>query len=304
MSAATKGQWFDLIDPAVTKFFEDEYEQLKDRLAEVFSMQSSSLAFEKSSSGGALPNFTPFTGTVTYQSMAQGYDITTTHVPFSNGIQIERELYDDDRHGVWTGKPKALARAYHQTRQEYGARLFNNAFSVDSLFYSNSEGVALCSDSHTTNAEGVSTASGFDNLTTASLSATSVEAAYIQMRDFRNDVGKKISVLPSKLIVPVALYPTAHEIVKSLGKVDTANNNVNFSHGMYEIFDWEYLTDSNNWFLVDGKTQKDYFIWYDRVPIEFAMAEELDTLVAKWRAYARFSYMYRDWRGILGASVS
>ena len=124
------------------------------------------------------------------------------------------------------------------------------------------------------------------------------------MRDFRNDVGQKISVMPSKLIVPVALYPTAHEIVKSIGKVDSANNNVNFSNGMYEIFDWEYLTDSNNWFLVDGKTQKDDFIWYDRIPIEFAMAEELDTLVAKWRAYARYSFVWRDWRSILGASVS
>jgi phage major head subunit gpT-like protein len=256
------------------------------------------------SSGGALPNFLPFTGTVSYQSMAQGYDITATHVAFANGIQIERELYDDDRHGVWKGRPKALAKAYHQTRQTYGARLLNNAFSLDNLFYSNSEAVALCSDSHTTNASGVSTSTGFDNLVTSSLSATAVEAAYIQMRDFRNDVGQKISVMPSKLIVPVALYPTAHEIVKSMGKVDTANNNVNFSNGMYEIFDWEYLTDTNNWFLVDGKQQKDHFIWYDRIPIEFAMAEELDTLVAKWRAYARFSYVWRDWRAILGASVS
>ena len=303
-SPATKGQWVDLIDKAVTKFFADEYKALPDRLAELFSMQSSSDAFEKWSAGGALPNFTQFTGTVNYQNMAQGYDVTATHVPFANGIQIERELYDDDRHGQWAGRPKSLARAYHQTRQGHGARLLNNAFSVDTFFYSNSEGVSLCSDSHTTNAVGVSTTAGFDNLTTASLSATAVEALYIQMRDFRNDVGQKISVMPSKLVVPVQLYPTAHEIVKSMGKVDSANNNVNFSNGMYEIFDWEYLTDTNNWFMVDGRTQKDNFIWFDRIPIEFAQAEELDTLIAKWRAYARYSFMWRDWRSIAGASVS
>ena len=299
----SSGNWADLLDKRVTKWFDDEYTALPDRLASVYQMLSSSDSFEKWSTGGALPNFTQHTGIVTYQSMSQGYDVTATHVPFSNGIQIERDLYDDDRHGQWTGRPKALARSYHQTRQGHGARLFNNAFSVDTFFYNNSEGVALCSDSHTTNS-GVSTSVGFDNLTTASLSATAVEAAYIQMRDFRNDVGQKITVMPSKLIVPVALYPTAHEIVKSMGKVDSANNNVNFSNGMYEIFDWEYLTDSNNWFLVDGKIQKDDFIWYDRTPIEFAMAEELDTLIAKWRAYARYSYVWKDWRSILGASVS
>jgi phage major head subunit gpT-like protein len=304
MSApATKGQWFDLIDKSVTKYFEDAYTPLPDRLSEVFDMQSSGDAFEKWSAGGALPNFTQFTGTVNYQSMSQGYDVTATHVPFANGIQIERELYDDDRHGQWAGRPKALARAYHQTRQGHGARIFNTAFSVDSFFYSNSEGVSLCSDSHTTNS-GVSTATGFDNLITSSLSATAVEAAYIQMRDFRNDVGQKISVMPSKLVVPVSLYPQAMEIVKSLGKVDTANNNVNFSNGMYELFDWEYLTDTNNWFMIDGRTQKDNFIWFDRVPIEFAMAEELDTLVAKWRAYARYSFFWRDWRSVIGANVS
>ena len=299
----SSANWFDLIDKRVTKFFEDTYTALPDRLSSVYDMLSSGDAFEKWSSGGALPNFTQFAGTVTYQSMSQGYDVTATHVPFANGIQIERELYDDDRHGVWQGKPKALARSYHQTRQGHGAQIFNSEFSIDMTFYNNSEGVALCSDSHTTNAD-VSTATGFDNLITSALSATAVEAAYIQMRNFRNDVGQRISVRPSKLIVPVALYPTAYEIVKSVGKVDTANNNVNFSQGTYEIFDWEFLTDTNNWFMVDGSMQKDCFKWFDRIPIEFAMAEELDTLIAKWRAYARYSFFWRDWRCILGASVS
>lgn len=299
----TSANWYHLIDKRVTKFFDDQYNELPDNLSKVYDMLSSSDSFEKWASGGALPNFTQFAGSVTYQSMSQGYDVTATHVPFTNGIVIERELYDDDRHGVWQGRPKSLARSYHQTRQGHGAHMFNNAFSVDTFFYTNSEGVALCSDSHTTNS-GVSTAVGFDNLTTSALSATAVEAAYIQMRDFRNDVGQKISIRPSKLIVPVALYPAAFEIVKSMGKVDTANNNVNFNNGMYEIFDWEFLTDTNNWFMVDGSLQKECFKWFDRIPIEFAMAEELDTLIAKWRAYARYSCFWRDWRAILGANVS
>lgn len=299
----SSGNWADLLDKRVTKFFDDEYSQLPDRVGDVFSIEKSSDSFEKWSAGGALGNFTQFTGTVTYQSQAQGYDVTATHVPFANGIQIERELYDDDRHGVWQRKPKALARAAHQTRQEHAARIFNNAFSVDTFFYNNSEGIAMCSDSHTTNS-GASTATGFDNLTTSSLSATAVTAAYIQMRDYRNDVGKKISIRPSKLVIPVSLYDVAYEITKSAGKVDTGNNNANVHQGMYEVFDWEYLTDTNNWFMIDGSLQKDSLIWFDRMPLEFAMAEELDTLIAKWRAYMRYSFMWRDWRFILGANVS
>lgn len=297
------GNFGDLIDKRVTKLFYDEYKQLPDKIPSVYSVESSSDSFEKWSGVGSLPDFTQFAGTVTYQSQAQGYDTTATHVPFANGIQIERELYDDDRHGVWERRPVALAQSAQRTRQKHAARIFNNAFSVDTFFYNNSEGVALCSDSHTTNS-GVSTASGFDNLTTAALSAVSVASARIQMRNFRGDVGERISVMPDKLIIPVDLYEVAYEIAESEGKVDTSLNNANVHKGKYEVMDWEYLTDTNNWFMVDSRMQKQFLTWFDRIPLEFAMAEELDTLVAKWRAYMRYSFAWWDWRFILGGSVS
>ena len=297
------GNFGDLIDKRVTKLFYDKYKQLPDRIADFYGVESSSDSYEKWSGVGSLGDFSQFAGTVTYQAQAQGYDTTATHVPFANGIQIERELYDDDRHGIWERRPVALAQAAQRTRQKHAARIFNNAFSVDSFFYSNSEGVAICSDSHTTNS-GASTAAGFDNLVTSSLSAVSVTAARIQMRGFRGDVGERLSIMPNKLIIPPDLYEIAYEIAESEGKVDTANNNANVHKGKYEVSDWEYLTDTNNWFMLDGSAQKDSLTWFDRVPLEFAMAEELDTLIAKWRAYMRYSCAWWDWRFILGGNVS
>ena len=297
------GNFGDLIDKRVTKLFYDKYKQLPDRIADFYGVESSSDSYEKWSGVGALGDFSQFAGTVTYQAQAQGYDTTATHVPFANGIQIERELYDDDRHGIWERRPVALAQAAQRTRQKHAARIFNNAFSVDSFFYNNSEGVSICSDTHTTNS-GASTAAGFDNLTTSSLSAVSVTAARIQMRGFRGDVGERLSIMPNKLIIPPDLYEIAYEIAESEGKIDTANNNANVHKGKYEVSDWEYLTDTNNWFMLDGSAQKDSLTWFDRVPLEFAMAEELDTLIAKWRAYMRYSCAWWDWRFILGGSVS
>lgn len=293
----------DLLDKRVTKLFYDEYTQLPDRLPDVFSMESSSDSFEKWSGVGSLPDFSQFAGTVGYQSQAQGYDTTATHIPFSNGIQIERELYDDDRHGIWERRPVALAQAAQRTRQKHGARMFNNAFTVDTFFYNNSEGVALCSDSHTTNS-GASTTAGFDNNVTSGLSAVSVAAARIQMRGFRGDVAERLSIMPDTLWIPPDLYDIAYEISESSGKPDTANNNANVHKGKYEVYDWEYLTDSNNWFMCDSRQQKQFLTWFDRIPLEFAMAEELDTLIAKWRAYMRYSCAWWDWRFILGANVS
>jgi len=34
------------------------------------------------------------------------------------------------------------------------------------------------------------------------------------------------------------------------------------------------------------------------------MAEDIDTLVAKWRGYMRYSMAWTDWRFIVGAVVS
>ena len=44
--------------------------------------------------------------------------------------------------------------------------------------------------------------------------------------------------------------------------------------------------------------------WVDRVPIEFAFAEDLDTLIAKWRGYMRYSNAHVDWRWIVGSQVN
>lgn len=303
----SSGNFGDLLDRRITKLFYDELEQLPDLVGTVFQIAKSNDAYEVSSETGALDDFSEFTGTVSYGSQNQGYDVRMTPLEFTKGIQIERKLYDDDRHNIWQSRPKELANAANRTRQKDAARLFNNAFSVDTKFYSHSEGVALCSDSHTTTS-GASTATGFDNLITSALSAVSFSAARIQMQGFLDDIGNRYYSMPNELWIPIDLFEVAQEIVKSSGKIDTANNNINVHKDAFTIMPsengWNYMTDTNNWFIADSRLRKRFAVWYERVPLEFAMAEELDTLIAKWRAYMRYGNMYQNWRFILGASVS
>mgnify|MGYP001559622058 CR=1 FL=1 len=95
----SSGSFADLIDKRVTKLFYDEYKQLPSRKGDLYSMERSNDSFERWSEIGSVGDFTEFTGTVSYQSQSQGYDTTATHVEFSNGIQIERKLYDDESIG-------------------------------------------------------------------------------------------------------------------------------------------------------------------------------------------------------------
>lgn len=297
----------DLVDRRITKIFYDEYDQLPDVVPILFGMDNSSDQYETVSAVGALQDFSQFTGQVEYQDQNQGYDVTATHIEFASGIQIERALYDDDRHGIWESRPVDLAQAANRTRQKHAARIFVNASSVDTFFYRNSENVALVSDSHTTTS-GASTAAGFDNMATTAFSAAALLAAVIQAKGFRDDQANRISVNMDELWIPVDLYGSAFEVIESFGKTAGANNERNVHYGGYKIMPseggWNYMSDATDWFLCDSKGRKKNLTWFDRVPLEFAQAEDIDTLVAKWRAYMRYSYMHRDWRWIMGSIVS
>lgn len=300
----TSSSFGDLLDPRFQKIFQDTIKPLPDMLGTVYTMVPTNGRNNMTwSEVGTLTDWDEFTGSVAYTSLSQGYDVTMTPVEFTKGVQVQRKLYDDDQYHIMDQKPKSVADSLHRTRQKHGARLFNNAFSVDSLFYSHSEGVALCSDSHTTNS-GASTASGFDNKTTASLTATAVFAMRLQMVGYRGDQAERIEVMPDELWFPPDLSEQAFEIIKSGGKVDTANNNRNFHEGRYEPYEWRYLTDTNNWFMCDSSLRKQFCFWQDRVPAEFAMIEDFDTLVAKWRGYARHGMTYVNWRFVGGAQVT
>lgn len=293
----------DVLDPRFRRIFDDRFTDLPDMVSDFYNVIGGKLQVERFSNVGTLGDMPLFNGSVTYDDVYQGYDTAVTVLEMAQGIQIERRLFDDDQFSIIDQKPKALASTLYRRRQTDAARQFNNAFSVDDFFYNNSEGVALCSNSHTTTS-GASTSTGFDNLVTTSLSAVALASARIAMVQFRGDRAERIAVKPDTILIPPDLYEIAHEIVNSQGKVDTANNNVNVHKGQYDVKEWNYLTDANNWFLMDKGMMKDNgLVWIDRVKGEFAFVEDFDTLVGKWRTYARWGNAWIDWRFITGAFV-
>lgn len=306
-SPAISTQFGDLLDLRFQRIFDEtkEREQLGDMIPTFFDMaDDNGRADVRWSSVGSFGDFSQFTGTVDYDERSQGYDTTQTHVEFTSGFQVERKLFDDDQYNIMDQRPGGLAMSATRTRQKHASRVFNNGFSVDTFFYNNTEGLAMCSNSHTTTAAGVDTSAGFDNLVTTALSATAVAAARVQFVGFRDDRGNFMQSKPDQIIIPPDLYDVAFEIVKSRGKPDSAENNANVHESAYSVKEWIYLTDANNWFMADSGMMKRFLHWVDRVNLEFAFAEDLDTMIAKWRAYMRYSYARDDWRFILGAQVS
>ena len=124
------------------------------------------------------------------------------------------------------------------------------------------------------------------------------------MAGLKDDRGNLISVQPDLILVPRNLEETAWEIISSKGKVDSAENNANFHFGKYKLAVWDYLTDTNNYFVIDSAMAKMFLQWFDRIPLEFFQDKSFDTLIAKYAAYDRFSFGWSDWRWVYGQKVS
>lgn len=288
----------DLLTPGFRKIFQDTFSLIPSMLPDLYTFSSTNKPEEKDSAVGGFGDPQPFTGTITYQQVYQQYDVTYSFTEFASGFQVQRRLYDDDLYSVMNREPQALSTAFRRYREKDGASLFNTAFTDTSK---SGDALSLCSTAHTSATPGVATQS---NRGTTALSATAVEAARLAMVDFRDYEGEKMSVMPDLLLIPRALEQTAWEIIASRGKVETANNNANFHFGKYKLAVWDFLTDSNNWFMIDSNMMRMFLVWWDRIPVEFARDKDFDTYIAKFSAYMRYGFGFSDWRWIYGQLVS
>ena len=129
------GAFADLLDPRFQKIYDDTLKPLKDMLGTLYTMVPTNGRDNMTFSDiGTLTDWDIFTGTVPYSAVNQGYDVTMTPIELSKGIQVERKLFDDDQFHVMDARPRGLAKSLHRTRQKHGARIFNNANSVDTFF--------------------------------------------------------------------------------------------------------------------------------------------------------------------------
>ena len=304
---AVSENFSDLLEPGLRKIFTEQFSQLPEMRPLLFNVQSADTSYEKDSSVGAFGDFPVFQGAITYDEVYQGYDVTYTHAEFAKGFKIERKLFDDDLYNVIARKPRGLALSANRTQEKYAATVFNSAFSGTGTIQingvtvlNNTEALSLCNSAHTSTASTLTQG----NSGTTALSATAVEATRILMSQFKDDRDNLISVQPDLILVPRAMEETAWEIISSKGKVDSAENNANFHFGKYKLAVWDYLSDSNNWFMIDSNMAKMFLQWFDRIPLEFFQDKSFDTLIAKYAGYSRFSYGWSDWRWIYGHNVT
>jgi phage major head subunit gpT-like protein len=298
-------QWPRFVLPIVRREWLQQMTAVVSPVASLFGVETSTSSVEYSQGiggGGLVPEYNsdtdPGNAQIQYDSFNPLYETTFTHKEYAKGLQIERKLWDDDRAGLIRRKASALGLEYGQTRATHAASILNNAFSSS---YLGADGKALSATDHPTSPND---STSISNKGTTAFSYAAVKATLQAGRRMDNDRGLPMPIFYNTLIVPVELEETAVEILQALAKPGTADNDANAVGNIRVIAD-PYLTDANNWFMVDSAQAKLHMLWFDRVTPELSLDPTSDfNLVARYRGYMRYSFGWDDFRFIYGHEVT
>jgi len=298
--AISRAQLVKELEPGLNALFGLEYKQYADETKEIFVTESSDRAFEEEVmlSGFGDAAVKPEGQGVTFDFAQETYTARYTMETIALAFAITEEAIEDNLYDRLASRyTKALARSMATTKNTKGATILNKGFT-GSGNPTYGDGQVLLIAAHPT-LSGTQT----NILSTASdLNETSLEQALIDIAAMKDERGLKIAAKARKLVIPSALQFTAERLLKSQGRVGTADNDINALKNMGMVPEGyvvnHYLSDTDAWFLVtDVPNGLKHF---DRAPLKTSMEGDFDTGNVRYKARERYVFGASDWRGIFG----
>jgi hypothetical protein len=296
--AISRAQLVKELEPGLNALFGLEYKRYDTEHEEIYARESSDRAFEEEVmlSGFANADVKSEGQGVSYDEAQETFTARYTHETVALAFAITEEAMEDNLYDRISSRyTKALARSMANAKQVKGAAPLNNGLPAVATFKTG-DGVSLINASHPT------IAGTFSNTlaTAADLNETSLEQAMIDIAAFTDERGLRIAAQGKKMIIPSALQFTAERVLKSPGRVGTADNDINALKNLgmvpqgYRVN--HFVTDTDAWYIItDIPNGMKYF---DRAPLKTAMEGDFDTGNVRYKARERYSFGCSDPRGI------
>ena len=297
--AISRSQLVKELEPGLNALFGLEYKRYENEHAQIFDSENSDRAFEEEVmlSGFGNAQVKGEGQGVSYDQAQETFTARYTHETIALAFAITEEAIEDNLYDRLASRyTKALARSMANTKQVKAANVLNNAFNSS---YAGGDAKELCATDHPTLAGTFSNELG----TSADLNETSLEQSLIDIAAFTDERGLKVAARGMKLIIPSELQFTAERLMKSSGRVGTADNDINAIVNMGMIPQGyvvnHYLTDSDAFFIkTDVPNGMKMFV---RSPISTKMEGDFDTGNVRYKARERYSFGWSDPRGIFGS---
>ncbi len=194
--------------------------------------------------------------------------LTTYIKDFAQGIEISKNLFDDNMHGVWAKAVSDFAMVARVTQDQ-------NAFGAHVLL------------SGITQSNQIKVAQ--TNTATTALDPTTLYTGIVMLRQQKNQAGVILGNVPSVLLVPSALYKHAVEITDSALIADSANNNINVYRSAYgiTIYTSPYID------AVAGGSDTAWFLLSRNHNVTRLIRQGIETSLRDWSVSNNRTYFYQ-----------
>jgi hypothetical protein len=204
---------------------------------------------------------------------------TTLVLTFAQGIDISKQLFDDNMHGVWAEDVKDFAEKAKDTQDYTAFSLFRLGFTTALT----ADGNAIFS-THTLIGGGTQV-----NNDTVALTPTSLNTGIVNLVEQKDQSGVIRGSSPKTLLVPPALWKHAREITDSALIADSGNNNLNVYRSALGITVW-----TSHWLgAAAGGSDTAWFLLASRHGFVRLVRQGIETALTDWRYSNNLMYRYQ-----------
>ena len=301
--AISRAQLVKELEPGLNALFGLEYKRYDNQHAEIYTTESSDRAFEEEVmlSGFANADVKAEGAGVSYDDAQETYTARYTMETIALAFAITEEAIEDNLYDRLSSRyTKALARSMSNAKEVKGAAPLNNGLPAiaAATAFQTGDGVNLFSTAHPTIAGNVANTLQ----TQADLNETSLETALIDIAAITDERGLRIAAKGVKMIVPSANQFNAERILKSQGRTQTADNDINAINSMgmipqgYRVNN--FLTDPDSFYIITDVPNG--MKMFSRTPLTTSMEGDFDTGNVRYKARERSAFGCSDFRGIFG----
>lgn len=285
----TEAQNFSIVQTELDKVFFQQFDYDETfpgvahaTTAEIFKPQDTTHAawIQSINKGSGLFPAIGETATVPLSTPAVRNKQTTRILTFAQGIDISKQLFDDNMHGVWAEDVRDFAQKAKDTQDFNAFRIFRNGFTTELT----ADGVSFFNASHPLIGGGTQS-----NLATGALSPSTLNSAMVNLLEQKDQSGVIRGSSPAILLVPPALWKHAREITDSALIADSAQNNVNVYRSALGITVW-----TSHWLgAVAGGSDTAWFLLAKRHGVTRLIRQGLETALTDWRYSNNLTYRYQ-----------
>uniref|UniRef100_A0A6H1ZX92 Putative capsid protein n=1 Tax=viral metagenome TaxID=1070528 RepID=A0A6H1ZX92_9ZZZZ len=268
----------------------------------LFTDKDSDRIYEEALTTSGAGQYQEFDGQISFDEFKQMYDAKFYNTEYVTGFMIQRKFLQTNQYNsIWPREAAMLGFSAARSIENISMAVFRNADNTTSITLP--DGKAIVATDHPSTYDGVADQS---NKGTTALSIAALEAAQIVGKRIKTYRGDPMWVNYDTLLIPPELEFTAERIVNSMtgGVTLNSSNAVNTMYKKYKVIVSPFLSDANNFFLIDSGLMRMnlYRNWVVRN--EIGSAEDFSSYAAKWRGYFFMGCMVMDWRWIYGGIVA